>query len=272
MIDLEETLAEVGADHSPIETVLVRLTELQRRRTRRAAQVAAAGAGLAVAAVAGSIFVLNPGGAAPERVGPATVGSTPPVSNAVTDRQSVDPSEVARRAAELEAQRDAAAAAAAAEAARIHAQAQGPQEGAVLQRDAAALSQCQYLLRTGDAKAVFRAGQVDPVGVLRLARACLGVDPPSALDVSWVVTGMDQLSDALGHHQAPMPTTVAVVQVVGVDAHSSARRWLIVLLPDGGHASVDGLLDGELTLELYPSVSDTPAGFDLTLLGTVHRP
>lgn len=272
MIELEDALAEVGADHSPIETVLVRLTELQRRRTRRAAQSAAVGAGLAVAAVAGSIFVLSPGRAAPERVGPATVVSSRPVSNAVTDRQSLDPTEIARRDAELRAQRDAAVAAAGAEAARARAQAQGPQEAGALHREAAALSGCQYLLRAGDTRGVFRAGQVDADAVTRLARVCLGVDPPSALDVSWVVTGMDQLSDALGLHQPPMPAKVAVVQVVGADAQGTARRWLIVLLPDGGHLSIDGVVDGDLSLQLYPSVSETPTGFDLAGLGTVHRP
>lgn len=291
MTDLESALAEAGSDHSSLETVLVRLTDLQRRRSQRAARLAAAGAGLAVVALAGSIFVLRPAGTAPEQLRPAIVGvstegSNPDLSTGLSTGLSadlgVDPA-AARRAAELEAQRkaaaDAASAEASAEAARARAAAQasaGVQEqdtleAAALQREAAARSQCQYLL-TRDPPKVLRAGAVDAGAATRLARECLGSGPASAVTVSWVVAAMDRFSDVLGYQQKSVATQVAVLQVVGVDAGGDFRHWLIVLLPDGGHTTVDGQVDGQVSIQQYPVVMETPPEFDLALLGTVHRP
>ncbi|WP_353649534.1 hypothetical protein ABLG96_00790 [Nakamurella sp. A5-74] len=287
MTDLESALAEAGSDHSSLETVLVRLTDLQRRRSQRAARLAAAGAGLAVVALAGSIFVLRPAGTAPEQLRPAIVGvstesSNPDLSSGLSTGLSadlgLDPA-AARRAAELEARRKAAADAASAEAARARAAAQasaGVQEqdtleAAVLQREAAARSQCQYLL-TRDPPKELRAGAVDAGAATRLARECLGSGPASAVTVSWVVAAMDRFSDVLGYQQKSVATQVAVLQVVGVDAGGDSRHWLIVLLPDGGHTTVDGQVDGQVSIQQYPVVMETPPDFDLALLGTVHRP
>lgn len=283
MKELGDALGEVGTDHSPLETVLVRLTDLQRRRSRRTARTSAMGAGLGVAVLAGSIFALGPIGAAPGRGGPDTVGATVPGPSAArTPEAGANPADVkdaAQQERELQERRAAAAAAAAAErdraraaqAAQARAQGEDPAEIGAAHRAAVARSLCQFLL-TSNPPLVFTGDEVDPDGAVRLARSCLDVGADARLDVTWVVTTMDRFGDALFYQQPRLPGSVAVLQVQGTDGQGDTRDWLIVLLPDGGRTIVDGRYLDDLSLNLYPAVTDTPEGFDLGRLGTVHRP
>lgn len=284
MKELGDALGEVGADHSPLGTVLVRLTDLQRRRSRRTARTSAMGAGLGVAVLAGSIFALGPIGAAPGQGGPGIIGAPVPGTSAARSPEAgADPADVkdaAQQERELQERRAATAAAAAAErnraqAAQAQAQAreqgEDPAEIGAAHRAAVARSLCQFLL-TSNPPLLFTGDEVDPDGAVRLARSCLDVGADARLDVSWVVTTMDRFGDALFYQQPRLPGSVVVLQVQGTDGQGDTRDWLIVLLPAGGRTIVDGRYLDDLSINLYPAVTDTPREFDLGLLGTVHRP